>query len=765
MFKRFFVVLSIFLFLAGPLFAGDKIITITTTAGTIEIIVDEAEWKNITAQQEELLLKKYQLEFSVCEKMGIVPPMDGNRYDFRSENISADQEAIRMITRGEDVSDIKIMRSLFKDETSFIQFSGSLEKGHKEITEQVKYFYGSDSEMISKIENGINIIELSYKDRLKYNGQMDPELADGLITEMARMAPEKGTDVRSGYTMPIDLVVIRGNRLVEMCTNRPLLIEQLMIYQLNTIYRYFFEHHDLVELEKLQQQFDGLDIELQSYLSERASVDLENNPRFDINTDMLTYTKHDKPGSFFGELPSAYNDNDVFNPREMEGQGSMDDLSDELLKLRPLEQRSNKLHFWAPIIYTSKVATPGEPQSIEITMALKDKKRAAILEEINNYLPSQDYSTTPGEAIEKFTRFIISNNVILSSREAELLFGTNGIYEYLSDDLNILFSTLAIADGLTLDNENIRKVIQNNSPSKLWGKSNISGVISSLAEVLEIRFNEDMVERLKNAEASYDLLLRSKPGSLTAAMDAFKAEENQKWDKNFDLVSEYIKEFGKTPSKGQVVVDKEGKKVNIGTWLTTQRSQYKKNYLDKEKTSRLESIPGWSWSEKIQTETNGSPESNFIKSTARYSSTSEQEMITLLSEYLPTDMRSSDINVEVRNLILYIVNDKDCVIGEQERVLLFDKGLFDYLASIGDKNAVIFLGALSASVGLSEDQNVIFTVTKHWTEMGISSSIADIGGNIDATKLELDLGIKMTATGMKRFNVGVDGIVTPTIRK
>ena len=155
------------------------------------------------------------------------------------------------------------------------------------------------------------------------------------------------------------------------------------------------------------------------------------------------------------------------------------------------------------------------------------------------------------------------------------------------------------------------------------------------------------------------------------------------------------------------------------------------------------------------------PNSNFIKTKTLLSSATitEQEATTLLSEYLPEAMRSKDIDVEIRNLILYIVNDKDCAMGEKERTLLFDNGLFEYLASTGNKNVVFILGSLISSSESCNYTDAMYTVSMHWTAMDISSLAVITDGKMDMSQIELDLGIKLSPTAIEKIYKGVDGIV------
>ena len=63
------------------------------------------------------------------------------------------------------------------------------------------------------------------------------------------------------------------------------------------------------------------------------------------------------------------------------------------------------------------------------------------------------------------------------------------------------------------------------------------------------------------------------------------------WNKNFSLLKEFLKKNNRYPIPKEVY-----KGANIGSWLGTQRSRYKKGVLADEEKQNLMSLNAWSWS-------------------------------------------------------------------------------------------------------------------------------------------------------------------------
>lgn len=62
------------------------------------------------------------------------------------------------------------------------------------------------------------------------------------------------------------------------------------------------------------------------------------------------------------------------------------------------------------------------------------------------------------------------------------------------------------------------------------------------------------------------------------------------WDNNYDIVLKYGKKYNTLPPRGY-----KEKEIDIGSWLKTQRQEYKNNTLSQERVISMEKIPGWYW--------------------------------------------------------------------------------------------------------------------------------------------------------------------------
>jgi len=62
------------------------------------------------------------------------------------------------------------------------------------------------------------------------------------------------------------------------------------------------------------------------------------------------------------------------------------------------------------------------------------------------------------------------------------------------------------------------------------------------------------------------------------------------WNNNYNLLTEYIKEYNKLPTKSITYKD-----INLGEWANNQRSNYKKNKLSDERIKKLNDIDCWMW--------------------------------------------------------------------------------------------------------------------------------------------------------------------------
>jgi len=76
---------------------------------------------------------------------------------------------------------------------------------------------------------------------------------------------------------------------------------------------------------------------------------------------------------------------------------------------------------------------------------------------------------------------------------------------------------------------------------------------------------------------------------------------DDQWEKGFEALQRYVAREGHArPSRS---FDKDGS--GLGLWVRNQRVKYKKCELDHERVSRLESLPGWTWSARGTTWSEG----------------------------------------------------------------------------------------------------------------------------------------------------------------
>ena len=117
----------------------------------------------------------------------------------------------------------------------------------------------------------------------------------------------------------------------------------------------------------------------------------------------------------------------------------------------------------------------------------------------------------------------------------------------------------------------------------------------------------DVVSNLKNhtTHNGYGLGARLtkirtkyKKGNLNSAIKAILVDKGidldpfeTAWSYKFDLVKDYLS----SNKQGYVPQNTIFKGEAIGTWLTTQRSEFKKGKLIQSRIKRLETIPGWEW--------------------------------------------------------------------------------------------------------------------------------------------------------------------------
>jgi len=80
------------------------------------------------------------------------------------------------------------------------------------------------------------------------------------------------------------------------------------------------------------------------------------------------------------------------------------------------------------------------------------------------------------------------------------------------------------------------------------------------------------------------------------------------WNNNFNLLKQYVEEEEKLPLASTVFHN-----VSIGNWCSYQKYNYKKNILDKNLISMLESINGWVWDQSCIEEKKWTKNFNLLK--------------------------------------------------------------------------------------------------------------------------------------------------------
>jgi superfamily II DNA or RNA helicase len=71
--------------------------------------------------------------------------------------------------------------------------------------------------------------------------------------------------------------------------------------------------------------------------------------------------------------------------------------------------------------------------------------------------------------------------------------------------------------------------------------------------------------------------------------------KKDKWDGQFELLQEFLKEMERYPKKGE-----KYKAVNLGNWVTVQRRFLVDGMLSEDRKLRLDTLPDWSWDTKQQ---------------------------------------------------------------------------------------------------------------------------------------------------------------------
>jgi hypothetical protein len=104
---------------------NSKYIKLRYKSRNVQVFVDAHEWENKTQEEKDLLMKRYQLEMSVCELLDIDLKGKGF-YDFRIVVIGPEQKAIRFMTLG--YAKPEVMLSFFNGAEAGLAFDGFVNK-------------------------------------------------------------------------------------------------------------------------------------------------------------------------------------------------------------------------------------------------------------------------------------------------------------------------------------------------------------------------------------------------------------------------------------------------------------------------------------------------------------------------------------------------------------------------------------------------------------------------------------------------------------
>jgi len=72
-------------------------------------------------------------------------------------------------------------------------------------------------------------------------------------------------------------------------------------------------------------------------------------------------------------------------------------------------------------------------------------------------------------------------------------------------------------------------------------------------------------------------------------------DNRTKWQRNIGALQRFVAEHGHAKVPSTYVVDVGNEQIGLGTWVAYMRTKYRKQALNQEKISQLESLPGWLW--------------------------------------------------------------------------------------------------------------------------------------------------------------------------
>ncbi len=81
-------------------------------------------------------------------------------------------------------------------------------------------------------------------------------------------------------------------------------------------------------------------------------------------------------------------------------------------------------------------------------------------------------------------------------------------------------------------------------------------------------------------------------------MERSTTRHNTRWNRNFDALKTYEKDFGHTKVPANFKIKKDGVLINLGTWVAYIRTKHRQGLLTAEEIDCFEQLLGWSWNPK-----------------------------------------------------------------------------------------------------------------------------------------------------------------------
>lgn len=108
--------------------------------------------------------------------------------------------------------------------------------------------------------------------------------------------------------------------------------------------------------------------------------------------------------------------------------------------------------------------------------------------------------------------------------------------------------------------------------------------------------------------------------SLYNRLGEFLSNTNINWDFKYNLLLKYIETYQKFP-RDRVIYEN----INLGVWITTNRSRYSKGKLSIEQITKLEQVQGWKWTHNLTWSQRFDILKSFVDQYKRFPQKSEKE--------------------------------------------------------------------------------------------------------------------------------------------